>query len=74
MISNNEDILLGHRYIYDKSGKDYAVTTLGRMKVEGVWRNCVIYVPMYQSKHDCFVRTVDDFKEHFSEVNDIVEL
>lgn len=74
MINSDDVVLLGHRYIHDKTGKDYAVTTIGRMKFDGVWHDCIVYIPIYKSNRDCFVRTVDDFKANFTHAEDIIEL
>lgn len=74
MIAAEDDIYIQHLYVYDKTGKSYVVLDCGKMKTNDRWEICVIYKSLYTNPITTFVRSIDDFKQNFSEYDNNVEL
>lgn len=62
-----EDIKVGAEvYNKDNSNKTYIIKDIiARMKVKGVWYDCISYAPNYDNPYTLFVRTVNDFMSNF---------
>ena len=60
----------GNFYQHVRTGNDYMVLALGRMKdpATGEWKDCVIYQQMLASP-EVFVRELESFKERFHRVS-----
>lgn len=72
----NEDILEGHVYIHESSGREYEVVSANsRMKLpDGTWIDSVVYAPLYSNTFNMFTRSVESFKNSFIEKDITIEL
>lgn len=55
-------------YIYNRN--KYRIFAETQMKVDGVWKDCVIYQTLYHNQDGwIWVRTKEEFFESFKEIN-----